>query len=156
MKSIRLDLIGWIVAFQIVSAMIGYFTQGSVDGWYQTLNRPPLTPPNLVFPVMWTILYALIAASGWCLWQRRSTAAGMMRFRLFCAYMFINWTWSFVFFTAQMMLAGFVWILVLNAIAAWIVLSAWRDHRIVSWLMLPPLLWTTFAAYLNGAYWWLN
>ena len=54
----------WVVVFEIISASIGYATQPQVDGWYAALERPWFTPPNLAFPIMWTLLYALIGAAG--------------------------------------------------------------------------------------------
>lgn len=146
----------WIIAFEAVSYLIGTANQPSVDGWYGSLTPPPLTPPNLAFPVMWTILYALIAAAGWHIWRGRNEPGGRALLVLFALYMALNWSWSFVFFGAHLLLAGFLWILALNAVAALFIVRAWKPLRPAALLMVPPLLWTLFAAYLNGGYWWLN
>lgn len=151
-----LSLALWVVAFEAVSFAIGMATQGGVDGWYAALNRPPLVPPNIVFPVMWTILYALIAAAGWHLWRARQEQGGRARLILFGLYMALNWSWSFIFFGAHMMLTGFVWIILINATALVLIAKSWRDARTAALLMVPPTLWTMFAAYLNGGFWWLN
>ena len=76
--------------------------------------------------------------------------------RLFVIYMVVNWSWTFIFFTLHEMLAAFCWLLVVNLAAAAIILHGWRIDRKISLLMVPPLLWTCFAAYLNYAYWRLN
>jgi benzodiazapine receptor len=147
----------WIAVFEAVSAAIGYATRPEVDGWYATLNRPWFTPPNMIFPVMWTLLYALIAAAGFYIWQARNAdAGGMRRLWLFAAYMALNWSWSFVFFSAGQLLIGFIWILVMNVLSIVLIVQAWQPLRRAALLLIPPLMWTSFAALLNGAFWWLN
>lgn len=151
------QLFFWIAAFEAVSTMIGLATQPQVDGWYAALHRPWFTPPNLVFPVMWTILYAMIAAAGFYIWRARGQdAAGNRRVWVFVLYMALNWSWSFVFFTQQQLFAGLVWIVGMNVLAVMLVVMCWKPLRNAAVLMLPPLGWTLFAAVLNGAFWWLN
>lgn len=149
-------LLLWILAFEAISFAIGMATQGDVSQWYATLTPPPLTPPNIAFPVMWTILYALIASAGWVLWTSRHLPGGRERLTLFALYMALNWSWTFIFFTAHLMLTGFLWIVLLDIVAIALIAKSWRDVRPASLLMIPPTLWTCFAAYLNGGYWWLN
>lgn len=146
----------WIMVFEAISATIGYATQPGVDGWYQSLKEAPLTPPDFVFPIMWTILYALIAISGYLLWRDRTQAGGEKRFALFALYMGFNWTWSFIFFSLHMLFLSFIWIIAMNGIAIFLIFKAWTINRKVALLMIPPLVWTLFASYLNGAYWFLN
>lgn len=142
----------WIVIFEAVSFAIGRLTQGGVDGWYATLQAPPMTPPNILFPIMWTILYALIAAAGWNIWR----SGNKKLIGLFAVYMAFNWSWSFLFFTLHLLGVSFFWILAINLLSIAIVIAAHHRTRAASWLMIPPTLWTLFAAYLNGGYWILN
>ncbi len=151
-----LSLALWIIGFEAVSFGIGMATQGNVDGWYASLNRPPLVPPNIAFPIMWTILYSLIAATGWTLWRTRAQEDGDFRLIIFGIYMALNWSWTFIFFTAHLLLPGFLWILLMNLVALILIVKSWQDVRSASLLMIPPTLWTCFAAYLNGGYWWVN
>ena len=58
-------LVAWIFVIQAVGATTGYFTRGSIRNWYKSIKRSPLTPPNYVFPVVWTTLYIMIAIAGW-------------------------------------------------------------------------------------------
>ncbi len=146
----------WILVFEAVSFLIGQATQPGVDGWYAGLTPPPLSPPNIAFPVMWTILYALIAAAGWTLWRNRDGQGVKTLLFLFAGYMALNWSWSFVFFGAHMLLAGFLWIAALNILALAFIYKAWTSCRPAAYFMIPPTLWTSFAMYLNGGYWWLN
>src|SRR5690606_8910642 len=132
-----------------LSFTIGQITQSGVDGWYGTLTRPPLNPPNVLFPVMWTILYALIAATGWYLWRRRHEAATRPLLLLFALYMAFNWSWSLLFFGLQSLTLGLIGILIVDALALLLIWRAWQPARPAAWLMIPPTLWTIFATYLN-------
>lgn len=152
-----LGLALWICVFEAVSAGIGFLTRPQIDGWYAALARPWFAPPNFVFPVVWTLLYAMIAAAGFYIWRARQTdAQGRRRLAVFALYMALNWSWSFVFFSAQQLLIGFIWILVMNAVSIVLIVQSWRPLRPAALLLIPPLLWTSFAALLSGAFWWLN
>jgi tryptophan-rich sensory protein len=70
--------------------------------------------------------------------------------------MALNWSWSFVFFGAQSMLTGLIWIAALNVIAVILIWRSARDARPATLLMIPPTLWTMFAMYLNAGLLWLN
>lgn len=147
----------WILVFEVVSSAIGYATQPQVDGWYATLQQPSFAPPNILFPIVWTILYALIGAAGYYIWQSRHEGqTGRQRLTIFMVYMALNWSWSFIFFTQHQLFISFLWILVMNIAAITLIAISWQSQRRVALLMLPSLFWTLFAAALNGAFWWLN
>ena len=147
----------WIVAFEAISMAIGIATQGDVDGWYASLEAPPFTPPNMAFPIMWTLLYALIAAAGHALWtHRKDHQKNAVLIGLFVGYMALNWSWTYIFFTQHWMGLGFIWIMAHNAVALTLILTAWNRIRKAAILLIPALCWTSFAAYLNLGYWLLN
>jgi translocator protein len=149
-------LLIWILVFEAVSACIGMSTQSAVDGWYAGLVRPSFAPPNIVFPVMWSILYALIASTGYLLWLQRTGADGRAAWWCFVFYMAFNWSWSFVFFTGHQLLAGLIWIVIINLLTLVMMRLSWRQDKRPVMLLIPVLCWTLFAAALNAAYWWLN
>lgn len=151
-----LSLILLILAFEAISAGIGHYNMNSVRDWYATLNRPSFAPPNWVFPVVWSTLYAMIATAGWFIWRMPQGAERKKLKVLFASYMALSWGWSFIFFTLKAMLAGFYWILAYDLVAVLLIMNAWKSKRVVAYLMLPALAWTLFAAYLNYAYWELN
>ncbi len=151
-----LSLIATIVVYEAISAFIGRATLGDVQGWYATLNKPPLSPPNWLFPVVWTSLYILIASAGWWAWKVPAGKERSTLLALFTVYTALNWGWSFVFFSAHLLLPGFIWILVMNLVALGFIAKAWKSERKAAYLMIPPLLWTSFAAYLNFGYWYFN
>jgi tryptophan-rich sensory protein len=143
------------------AALGGYATSRSVNGWYQTINRPAWTPPGWLFGPVWTALYALMGVSAWLTWREaaagRAEAArtGPAR-RWFFAQLALNTGWSFAFFGLRSPLAGLLVIVPLwLSIAGWIGATG-RVNRAAAGLQLPYLAWVSFASVLNGALWWLN
>jgi tryptophan-rich sensory protein len=136
-----------------VAAAAGALTEAGVRSWYLTLHRPPLTPPNWVFPVVWTPLYVLLGVAGWLVWRRAGAAPSV---RLWGWQLLANALWNPAFFGLHRP------DLALAVIAAMLVLTAatlrafLRVSRPAAALLLPYLLWTGFAAYLNAGFWWLN
>lgn len=121
--------------------------------WYAALNKPAWTPPNWVFPVAWTALYAMIAVAGWLAWKARGWTAAIA---IWAIGLFLNAVWSYLMFGRHDILLALVDIAALwLAIAAFIV-AAWPLDRRASGLFLPYLAWVTFAAGLNAAVWQLN
>lgn len=156
LKSKKVQLVLWIVAFELISSLIGYLTQGQVDGWYASLEKPAFSPPNWLFPIAWTTLYALIAVAGFRIWHLPHGEKRAKLLRVFTVYMAMNWSWSFIFFTLHMLLAGFVWILLMIMLTVTLIVKLRHVDRLSSWFLVPLLLWTVFASYLNGMHWYLN
>lgn len=142
----------WVLVFEAISAMIGIATQPGVDGWYEAAAKPWFTPPNIVFPIMWSFLYVLIALGGYRLWKNRAKPGGRLNLVLFASYIALNWSWSFLFFSAQMIALGAIWIIAMNIISALLILRNMRHDRVTALLLILPLAWTSFAFLLNFAY----
>lgn len=140
--------------FQAVGSVIGIVTGPEIDGWYRGLEKSSLNPPDFVFPVAWTILYVLIALTGWRLWERRN--ALKWQWAAFVVYVAFNWSWSFVFFSFKQTGSALVWIMVINLLSLALIIGCWRRDRPVALLMVLPLLWTCFATWLNYQIWVLN
>lgn len=153
MKPPYLKLALWIIGYLVVSFTIGQLTQGGIQGWYQDLQKPALNPPNWIFPIMWSVLYVMIATTGWLLWEK---GAGTGLKTLFIAYTLMNWLWSPLFFGLHQTAFAFAWIMMINALNLAFIIKAWFGAPTAAKLMISPLLWTSFAAYLNLAIWLLN
>ena len=143
----------WVTAYLLVAFMIGQSMQGSIDGWYKALNKPSFNPPNWIFPIMWSILYVFIATAGWNLWKM---GASIRLKGLYILYTLMNWAWTFIFFGAQQIFLGLLWLTALNIVAALFIIIANRQARFSALLMIPPFLWTLFACFLNYNIWMLN
>jgi tryptophan-rich sensory protein len=146
----------WILAYLLISGLIGRIQAEDVDTWYRTLNKPSFNPPDLAFPIVWTILYTLMAIAGWKLSQARSSPEGKLCFTLFLIQSVVNWGWSLVFFKAHLLGLAFGWILVLIALVAVLILKSWDVQRTASFLLLPYLFWIGFASLLSGSIWIMN
>lgn len=145
----------WIFAYLAISVGIGHLTRMNM-GWYETLEKSALTPPNIVFPIVWTGLYILLALAGWQVWSRRKQDPSGTILNLYSMQMFLNWGWSFVFFEFHQVLIGFLWIATLDFAMLSFIIYAWKANRPAALLVAPTLLWGCFAAYLNYAIWALN
>lgn len=139
-----------------VSAVGGWITQKSVNDWYQALVKPPLTPPDWLFAPTWISLYVMIAFAGWRVWTLSRGFVRRNSMAIFAVQLLLNLVWSFIFFGSRS--PGFA---ALEIVALWIVILAtllifWRIDRIAGWLMVPYLLWVSFATYLNISIFLLN
>jgi len=141
-----------IVCFALcfaVAALGAMATTPNIPGWYASLNKPPFTPPNYVFPVVWNILYALMAISLWRLWEAAAGSARTRAITRFLIQLVVNLAWSFIFFGAKAIGAGLITILMLDALVIWTICAAWKVDRFAAALLLPYLLWIGYATALS-------
>ncbi len=150
------SLLGWLVVCYGVSAAGGLMTAQAVATWYQGLTKAALNPPDWVFGPVWTLLYGLMAVSAWLVWVRPRSVARRQAILWFCAQLAVNLMWSFVFFGAQMLGLAVVDIALLWALIAVTMWFFFRQSRVAGWLLVPYLVWVTFAGYLNWAVWVMN
>jgi len=150
-----------LVIFVVVSLCAGaagsIFTASSVKTWYATLSRPAFTPPGWVFGPIWTTLYIMMGIAAGLVCQR-GVAVPIVRAALiaFLVQLALNILWSFLFFRLRSPLLGLIDIILLwLAILVTIVLF-WRARPVAALLLLPYILWVTFAAFLNLRIWQLN
>ena len=148
-----LALVGFVGLCLLVGAADSAMTAGSVRGWYLSLARPPLTPPNWAFGPVWMTLYVMIGVAGWLVW--RQTGAGPA-VRLWGWQLAVNALWNPVFFGLHRIGLALAIIAALIAAIALTIRAFARVNRRAAWLMAPYLVWTCFAAYLNAGFWWLN
>ncbi len=147
-----------ILAVEIVGASGSIFTVQGLGQWYATLQRPALAPPNWVFGPVWTTLFALIGVALWLVWRQVDSSPHEVRlgFGVFVLHFVFNLGWSAVFFGIQeigwgLVVIGILWLL--------IVATMWAFDRVdrrAALLLVPYLLWVSFAAYLNYRFWVLN
>ena len=153
------DLAG-LAAFVLVclgiSALGGWATASSVGSWYPTLAKPAFNPPNWVFAPVWTVLYVMIALSGWRVWRERGFARARGALGVYALQLALNLAWSFVFFGAQAIGAGLVVIVLLLAAIAANARLFFAIERVAGWLLVPYAAWVAFATVLNAALWRLN
>lgn len=143
-------LIASIVICQLAGVVGSFFTRVSVGTWYTVLQKPPFTPPDWLFAPVWTLLYLLMGISLFLVWRRGITgAAARTAVILFGLQLALNVLWSAFFFGLRDIFLGFAVIVVLWA-AILLTIAAFRQvSRTAAYLLIPYLLWVSFAAVLN-------
>jgi tryptophan-rich sensory protein len=151
-----MSIIAWILAFQIVGYLLGTLSQFNSASWYQALHKSSLTPAAIVFPIVWSILYAMIAISGWYLWQHRQQPKAKIALRFYSAQMILNWAWSPLFFNFHLIALSFCCIILIAFLTLITVVLTKKNYKLCSIMLIPYFIWLIFASYLNGVVWMLN
>ncbi len=151
-----LGLLAFVAAVMAVATLSGLSVAQSVPGWYETLNKPSWTPPAWLFGPVWTVLYLMMATAAWLVWNRRGQASVGVPLGLFALQLALNAAWSPVFFGLHAVSWGFAVIVGLWAAVLATLVAFRRVVPAAGWLLVPYLLWITFAGALNLAIWRLN
>lgn len=140
------------------AAIIGsLFTTPSIDSWYNTLNKPWFNPPNWLFAPVWTTLYFLMAIALYLVWTKPQRSTNRRHaIQLFIWQLILNTIWSIIFFGLQQPGLALFEVIILWIAILMTIIYFYRINWISSWLLLPYLLWVSFATVLNGAIFWLN
>ena len=146
------------VSVCLLTGFLGSFiTVDSVATWYADLSRPSFTPPDWTFGVVWPILYVMMGISAFLIWNsgihRRQVKVAL---GFFAVQLVLNGLWTPIFFGLHMMGVAFVEILLLWAAILATILAFRRISKAAALLLLPYILWVSFAAVLNAALWLLN
>ncbi len=154
----RLDWKKLLVSIAIPLAVGGvsaFFTAGNMK-LFEEIDKPPLSPPGWLFPVVWTILYVLMGIALYLVVITKSRETKIPAYISFGVQLFFNFFWSIIFFNAQAYLFAFIWLLLLWVA---IVVNIYFFNKINSRaakLLLPYIIWVTFAGYLNLGIYILN
>lgn len=125
---------------------------------YSRINRPPLSPPSWLFPVVWTILYVLMGIGAALVYNRKEFKPEGVRRSLiiYAVNLFLNFFWSIIFFNLEAYFLAFVWLVALWAVIIAMIISFRRVSPAAAYLQIPYLIWVTFAGYLTFAIYLLN
>ena len=123
----------------------GFLTSGSMEK-YQEMYRPPLSPPGWVFPIVWLILYTLMGIAAYRIYMKNPKAESL---KLYLIQLAVNFLWPIIFFNLGWQLFAAVWILLLWYLVFVLIKEFARIDRGAAKLLIPYLIWLTFAAYLN-------
>ena len=136
----------------IVGGVVGLIISGSID--YNSLEKPFLSPPSILFPIVWTILYILMGIS-YALLATKDLIDSKTKL-LYYVQLFVNALWSIFFFTLKWRLFAFVWILLLDVLVTLMIIDFYKKSKIAGLLQIPYLIWILFASYLNLSIYLLN
>lgn len=151
-----LVLAGFIALCLGAGAVGSWFTMPALDVWYAALRKPSWNPPNWVFAPVWTALYLTMAVAAWMVWRRAGVGAARTALILFAVQLILNVAWSALFFALRSPALGVAGIVALWAALVATIVSFGRISAGAAWLMIPYLVWVTFAGALNVAVWRLN
>lgn len=124
--------------------------------WYQSLRKPPGLPPPWVFPVVWTLLYILMALAAAMIWLSPAAPIRSAALLLYALQLVANAAWSWIFFGRRRMLMAWLDLSLLFALVLIDTILFFQIDHLAGILLLPYLLWLCVAFYLNGTVWWLN
>ena len=146
----------WILVTEAVGTLSGFLTREGTKIYSETISKPPLSPPAIVFPIVWGILYALMGIA-----VARTQLKGRSTLQENCLLIYIlqlsfNFCWSIFFFNLQAFGFAFIWLIVLWGLIIRMLLTFRKADRAAAWLIAPYLIWVTFAAYLNAGVYLLN
>lgn len=140
-----------------IGVVASLFTTPQIPGWYAGLQKPAFNPPNWLFAPVWTTLYIMIAIAAYLVWKQRDNSPAYRKAKqIYCWQLLLNFSWSIIFFGLHQVLIALVVIILLwlSIIANMIVFK--RFSKTACWLLLPYLLWVSFAALLNFSIYVLN
>lgn len=147
MKRVIYILVAIVICFGVgYSAQL--FQTESIEVWYPTLDKSSLTPPNWVFPIVWSIIYICCGLSIGLAWDKEKmldTGLGW----IFIIQLIFNFSWSFLFFYLQDPVSGLVDIILLDFSVAFYTIICYKINKLAAWLYMPYILWLVLATYLN-------
>jgi len=141
---------------QLAGIIGSLFTTSSIPTWYATLIKPSFNPPNWIFAPVWIFLYLLMGISFYLIWIKSNNPNFSFLMSVFLLQLVLNAFWSIIFFGLKSPLFAFVEIIVLWLTILICIILFFRISKISSYLLIPYILWVTFAAVLNFAIWKLN
>ena len=145
-----------IVLTEAVGALSGFLTREGTKTYEAFAAKPALTPPGAVFPVVWSVLYALMGIGVARIWRSPVSAMRKQSVILFAVQLAVNFVWSLLFFNAKVYGFAFIWLALLWILIVLMIRAFYQVDKTAAYLQIPYLLWVTFAGYLNFMVWQLN
>ena len=150
-------LIASVFICQLAGIIGSLFTFSSITSWYLFLNKPSFSPPNWIFGPVWTALYTLMGIALFLVWKKGVTnkeARGTVV--LFLIHLALNSLWSIIFFGFHNLLLAFLEIILLWLVIILVTAKFYKINKLAAYLLIPYILWVSFASVLNFSIWWLN
>jgi translocator protein len=150
-----LGLAGWLAA-AFAAGSVGAIASSRAASFYGQLSQPTWAPPAWLFGPVWSVLYISMALAAWLVWRERGFRGARTALCLFVIQLIANALWTWLFFVLQQGALSLAEIVLLWLLVAATVLSFWPIHRLAALLLVPYLLWVSFASALTWSLWRLN
>lgn len=152
-----IKLIIAIVVSELAGIIGSFFVTPSIAGWYSTLAKPALNPPNWVFGPVWTTLFALMGIAAFLVWKKGLNRKDVrIALGIFIGQLVLNSLWSIIFFGLHSPLGAFIEIIFLWLAILVTIIAFTKISKPAAWFLVPYILWVSFASYLNYMIWMLN
>ena len=175
-----IKLFASIIICELAGVVGAVFTTPAINSWYITLNKPSFNPPNWIFGPVWTILFVLMGISLYLVWSKKLEVKNELNFKgkkpwnklsqkflsgswqkaniilIFATQLILNIVWSFIFFGAHSPSVAFFEILMLWTAILFTIINFYRVSKTAAYLLIPYILWVSFASFLNYFIWVLN
>ena len=146
-----------IIVSELAGVIGSLFTFPAIGGWYANLTRPNVAPPNWIFGPVWTTLFLLMGIAAFLVWKKGFNNKNVRKaLALFAIQLVLNALWSIIFFGLNSLGGALIELFVLWVAIVATIFAFARVSKAAAWLMIPYILWVTFAAYLNFSFWILN
>ncbi len=156
MKKNFLLLLQCVLVPLLTGIVASLITQDGMKS-FETLAKPPLSPPAALFPIVWTILYILMGISSYLVITSGESKAKVEKaLMLYWYQLAVNFLWPTFFFNFSWYLFSFMWLVLLWVLVLLMILAFWKIDKKAALLNISYFVWLTFAGYLNLAIWWLN
>jgi len=139
-----------------VAGIGSFLTMPSIPDWYAGFRKPSWTPPGWLFGPVWTVLYLSMAVAAWLVWRRVGLSGAAVPLAVFGIQLALNLVWSFIFFGRNNIGLALVDIVLLWLAILATILAFRQVSTLAGWLLVPYLMWVTFAAALNFSVWNMN
>ena len=146
----------WILLAEGAGALSGWLSREGMKIYESTIVQPPLSPPSWLFPIVWSVLYALMGIGAARIWMAPPGIHRSRGLNLFIIQLIVNFFWSLIFFNLQAFGFALLWLILLCGLVLWMILEFRKVDKPAGNIQIPYLLWLTFAAYLNLGVWYLN
>lgn len=155
MKKINFkDLILNLLVVYAVAGLSAFLTMESMQD-FASLNKPPLSPPGYIFPIVWSILFTLMGISAYLVFQSLDDRKDFP-YTIYALQLIFNFFWSIIFFNSEQYFFALIWLIVLWVLILLMVIAFYQHNKLAAYLQIPYLIWVTFAGYLNAGIWLLN
>lgn len=146
----------WIALSEAVGLISGLLSREGTKIYSETLKKPPLSPPAIVFPIVWSVLYLLMGIAAARISLKEPSASRKKNIYVYVLQLFFNFFWSIIFFNFQTFGVAFGWLAALWLLIALMIIRFKNADSVSPYLLAPYLLWVSFAGYLNLAVWIIN
>lgn len=146
----------WILLTEAVGALSGFLTREGTELYRAAVQKPPLSPPAIVFPIVWVLLYALMGVGAARIAMTEPSPKRTAALRIYGIQLFFNFAWSILFFNWQTYLFALLWLVALWVLILSMIARFEKLDALAARLQIPYAVWVAFAGYLNAGVWLLN